>query len=245
VLSDLEQARTELKRAENLRQEELISEQRYDINSFRVKGLEKKALALKAEVEHLEIEIQKKVVRVPFEGVVIKKHIDSGEWLSSGDTVATIAKDDIVDIIVEVPEGILNFVKQGAGVNVKTAGRIIRGKVSVVIPSGDVSTRTFPVKIRVRNKLFLMEGMEARVNLPVGKKTKTLIVSRDAVIPVFGIDAVFSVIDNIAKMIPVKVAGYDGMKAGVFAEGLKEGMRVVVKGNERLRDGQEVRISNE
>jgi hypothetical protein len=40
------------------------------------------------------------------------------------------------------------------------------------------------------------------------------------------------------------VAGYDGMKAGVFAEGLKEGMRVVVKGNERLRDGQEVNILN-
>ena len=39
---------------------------------------------------------------------------------------------------------------------------------------------------------------------------------------------------------PVKVMGYEGMTVGVAAEGLREGMKVVVKGNERLRDGQAI-----
>jgi len=43
-------------------------------------------------------------------------------------------------------------------------------------------------------------------------------------------------------MIPVKVAGYTGMNAGVHGEGLREGMKVVIKGNERLRDGQPVSV---
>lgn len=43
-------------------------------------------------------------------------------------------------------------------------------------------------------------------------------------------------------MIPVKVAGYSGRMAGVEASGLEEGMKVVVKGNERLQDGQVIEI---
>jgi multidrug efflux pump subunit AcrA (membrane-fusion protein) len=48
------------------------------------------------------------------------------------------------------------------------------------------------------------------------------------------------VVDSKAKMIPVKVIGYESETAGVNARGLEEGMKVVVKGNERLRDGQPV-----
>ncbi len=84
--------------------------------------------------------------------------------------------------------------------------------------------------------------MEARVSLPIGKRTETFIMSRDAVVPVFGINSVFVVNDDKVKMIPVKVVGYQGSTVGVLAEGIKEGMKVVVKGNERLKDGQEVMI---
>jgi multidrug efflux pump subunit AcrA (membrane-fusion protein) len=45
------------------------------------------------------------------------------------------------------------------------------------------------------------------------------------------------------RMVPVAIVGFEGLTAGVAAEGLAEGMRVVVKGNERLRDGQEVALA--
>jgi multidrug efflux pump subunit AcrA (membrane-fusion protein) len=155
--------------------------------------------------------------------------------------VATIAKDDIVDVIVEVPEKIIRYVTPGMDVNIKAGGKVTRGKVFAIIPKGDISTRTIPVKIRVKNNLSLIEGMQAGVSLPMGEKKKALIVARDAIINIFGTDAVFAVIDSKAKMIPVKVIGYKGMEAGIYAKGLSEGMSVVIKGNERLRDGQMVR----
>jgi multidrug efflux pump subunit AcrA (membrane-fusion protein) len=92
----------------------------------------------------------------------------------------------------------------------------------------------------MKNSASLKEGMEARVNLPITEKKETLIVPRDAVITMFGRTVVFAIVESTAKMIPVKVTGYAGMMAGVNANGLKEGMKVVVKGNERLRDGQSV-----
>jgi multidrug efflux pump subunit AcrA (membrane-fusion protein) len=105
-----------------------------------------------------------------------------------------------------------------------------------------VPTRTFPVKVRVRNDISLKEGMEARVRLPIGERKKALLIHRDALITKFGRTAVYAVIDSKAMMIPVKVVGYDGARAGILAERLKEGMRLVVKGNERIKDGQPVQV---
>ena len=50
--------------------------------------------------------------------------------------------------------------------------------------------------------------------------------------------------DSTAKMVPVQVIGYDGMFVGIAGPGLEKGATVVVKGNERLREGQPVMIGN-
>src|SRR4030042_2961786 len=116
ALSELEKARSDFQRIENLYQRQVVPEQVYDENRFKVKGLEKKAESLNAEVERLEVELQKKVIKAPFNGVVIKKHVDRGEWLSPGSSVATMARDEIVDIVVEVPEEITRFIRSGVEV---------------------------------------------------------------------------------------------------------------------------------
>lgn len=228
LLSDIKKAALDFKRAEKLYKEELISEEEYDARRF--------------EKERLEIVLAKKTIRAPFSGVIIKKHVERGEWLSPGSIVATIAVDDVVDIVVEVPERVLKFLSPGMEVGVSTGGFELKGNIIAVIPRGDISTRTFPVKIRVVNTASLIEGMEAKVILPEGMEEKSLIVHRDAVINVFGNMVVYTVEDSKAIMVPVRVFGYKRMTVGIQAEGLAEGMKVVVKGNERLSPGQEVLI---
>ena len=242
ALSDLELANKELERAENLYKEQLISSQRYDTTRFEVKSAEKKAAALKADMERYELELQKKSIRAPYNGIVVRKHVDRGEWLSSATEAMTIAKDDYMVPVVNVPERVIKFIKKGLIVDVEIGGNKLKGKVVSIIPRGDLSTRTFPVKVGVRNTLSLMEGMEAKVVLPIGEKKKAFLAPRDSVITVFGNTAVYAVIDSKATMLPVEIVGYDGMTAGIQGQGLKEGMKVVVKGNERLRDGQAVMI---
>jgi RND family efflux transporter MFP subunit len=242
ALSELEIARIELKRREKLFKKKSISEQSYDENRFRVRGVEKRASSLKAEVERIEIELQKKIIRAPFDGIVIKRQVDRGEWLAEGATVAILAKDDVVDIVVDVSEEFIPFVQVGMPVKATVSGKELSGSIIAVVPRGDIATRTFPVKIRTLNTLALIEGMSARVVLPTAKPKKTLVVPRDAVIPVFGQTVVYAVKDSKAQMIPVSVIGYQDLIAGIEGQGLAEGMQVVVKGNERLRNGQRVSI---
>jgi RND family efflux transporter MFP subunit len=231
-----------LKRRESLFKKNSISEQSYDETRYRVIGLQKRAAALKAQVEQLEIELHKKIIRAPFDGVVIKRHVDRGEWVSEGETVAVIGKDDTIDIIADVPERYIQYIKKDMQVKAAVNGNHISGKVIAVVPRGDVATRTFPVKIRTANQYALIEGMSARVVLPTADSVQALIVPRDAVISKFGIDVVFAAADSRARMIPVKVIGYNGLKAGVESTDLKAGMLVVLEGNERLQDKQAIAI---
>jgi len=244
ILSELENATLHLDRVEELHKEELIPEKTFDDARFSVKGLEKKAASLKAELERLEIEMTKKDVHAPFDGVVLKRHVDRGEWLAPGSPVATVAKDDVVDIIVDVPEEVMHNAKPGMKVPVRAGGKNITGKVFHTVPTGDVATRVFPVKIRIQNNGSLIEGMEARVSLPVGQSKKALIVPRDALITKFGMTVVFVVVESKAKMMPVKVVEYEGKSVGVASPALKAGMDVVIKGNERLMDDQPVMMNN-
>ena len=240
VLSELEIARIDLARRKKLFEKKSISEQSYDENRFRVIGLEKRAASLRAQVEQFEIEFHKKSIRAPFDGVVIKKNVDRGEWVSEGETVAVIGKDDVIDMVAEVPERFIRYVKTGMPVSATANGKSFSGTVMAIVPRGDVATRTFPVKIRTPNHLALIEGMSARVTLPTGQLEKTLIVPRDAVIFASGNPVVFAVSGSKATSIPVKIVGYNGLTAGVESQALKEGMLVAVAGNERLRDGQPV-----
>ncbi len=242
VLAEKEKAVIDLERVESLIKQGTVSEQLYDDYRFRVKVLEKKAASLKASVEEIEVELGKKRIKAPFNGVVIDKDVDRGEWVSPGYRVATLAKDDVVDVVVNIPEDIIPYTELGAMVTIKAGGRKLKGNVFAVIPRGDIPTRTFPVKIRVEGARFLKEGMSAKVILPAGEKKKVLMAPRDAVINLFGNTVVFVVRSSNAAMVPVRVIGYEDMMAGITAQGLEPGMKVVVKGNERLRDGQPVTI---
>ena len=242
VSTHLQKARTNLRRIESLYQKKVVPEQRYNDSTFEVQSLEKKAASLLAEVERLKLELQKKAIRAPFDGIVIKKLVDRGEWLQPGSAVATVGRDDVVDVVVKIPETMMKLIRTGMDVKVRAGDKEATGKISAIVPHADIATRTFPIKVRINNTSSLLQGMEARVTLPTMERRKSLVAPRNAVISVFGTPIVFAVVDSRAKMIPVKVIGFQGNLVGLEAEGLSEGMKVVVKGNKRLRDGQIVTV---
>jgi RND family efflux transporter MFP subunit len=242
VLSELEIARIDLIRKEKLFKRKSIAEQTYDEERFQVIGLEKRAASLKAQVERIEIELRKKLIRAPYAAVVLERRVDRGEWIAEGASVAVLAKDDVVDIVVEVPERFIPFLRQGMTIRAAINGHQVEGKVIAIVPRGDIATRTFPVKIRTSNKFSLIEGMSARVILPTGQPRPSFIVPRDAVLPKFGQNIVFTVKQAKAGVLPVNIVGYEGLNAGIEGRGLEAGMLVVVDGNERLRDGQMVSV---
>jgi RND family efflux transporter MFP subunit len=243
ALAEWKIAEIELSRREKLFEKGSISEQSYDDNRFRARALERRVASLHAEVERIGLEIGKAVIRAPFDGVAIKRSVDRGEWIAEGKTVAVIARDDVIDVMVEVPESYIRQVRSEGRVRVRIGATDLEGTLKALIPRGDVATRNFPVKVRAANSGAFIEGMSASVWLPTAGTRSAFMVPRDALVAAPGRTLVFVLEGSKVLALPVMVIAYEGTEVGIAADGLRQGMKVVVKGNERLRDGQEVRVS--
>lgn len=255
LLSQLDIARIELGRMEQLIKKETVSAQEYDRSRFLVMRLEKEARSLEAESERLELKLEKAQPRAPFDGVVLERHVGRGEWLSAGSPIATLARDDQAEVMVSLPEVALRHARPGQTLAVQAGGQEREAVVLAVIPSGDVATRTFPVKLRMLPDprdagrglgLSLFQGMEARVDVPAGDAVEALLVPRDAVLLNQGQHVLWVNAGGVATMVPVEILAREGMRLAVRARDngvvLVEGAEVVVKGNERLRPGQQMQV---
>lgn len=242
ALIEIEQAERDMGRMVALYAEQSVSEVLREDSQFKVRQLRQKAAALEASLARLELERAKASIRAPFDGIAVARPVDLGEWVGAGGTVAVLADASRVDVVVNVPEGTLGLLKVGRQVAVTARDRRYTGTYTAFVPRGDVATRTFAIKLGIKGAGDLYEGMEARAMLPTGSPRSGLLVPRDAVINQFGRDVVFVAVDGVARMIPVRVTGYEGSLASVEGEGLSVGQMAVTKGNERLREGQPVRF---
>ena len=239
---DVAQAKRDFERIANLYKEDSIAETEYETYQTTMRRFEKLSIVLKARLDKLLLEQKKKTIRSPFDGVIIETLVEAGEWVPAGGTVALVADNRTYEILVDIPANLIGFLEAGRKVQVRTDSQVLDAEYLTIIPKGNIATRTFSAKFKVRNAPTLIEGMEARVKLPTAAAIDGLLVPRDAVTKSFGQDVIFTVVDGMARMHSVEVLGYTRDQVAVSASGLEVGQQVVIKGNERIRDGQAIRF---
>jgi RND family efflux transporter MFP subunit len=245
--AELADAETRYTRAESLIEDEVTTPQQLDQLRFEVESDRQQAASMRAEVERMRTLIEKNTIRAPFDGVVVDRSTELGEWKAVGETVAILAREDLYDVIVSVPETELRWLNEGSevAVELRAAGKSLTGVITTVIPMADVASNTFPVKVRVEHEEPLYEGMNAEVYLPIAEPAECLFVPRDALLRVQGRSIVFTVDAGKAVQHDVRLLGYDGRDdqwAAIDAPGLSASQRYIVKGHERLRGGDAVRV---
>ncbi len=243
--AELDLEETRLTRAKILLDDEVTTEQEYDDIRFTVDALRHQVESAGAQVRRMEEMLERKTIRAPYSGVVLRRLIERGEWLEEGETFANYASDALHDVIVFLPEKHLPFVERGANVEMTIMDQRIEGTITEGSPVGDPATRTFPIKIRLVDRPWLLEGMSAEVQMPIGDVTECTLVPRDAVlVGTRGDTSVVLAQDGQGIDTPVDVLGYQDRYAGVPSDVVPPGLQVIVKGHERLRPGQPIQIMN-
>ena len=150
-----------------------------------------------------------------------------------------------IRISVDVPERYAVMLSPQSKVSIivkSISNDPLLGRIYAVLPQGDQNSRTFPVRINLPNPdLKIKSGMEATVTFNLPGLESALLVPKDAVVVEGNKRLIFSVTDGKAMPVYVKVIGYYDGNAAVKGD-LKPGDQVVIRGNERLRLGQTVRI---
>ncbi|NIP29242.1 MAG: efflux RND transporter periplasmic adaptor subunit [Candidatus Dadabacteria bacterium] len=208
--------------------------------------------ALKARVSRLESEINKikydlnaSKIYAPFNGYVTKEFTEVGQWLERGSEVIEIIDIDKIEIRGELPEKYIKLVRQGDDVEViinSLDDKIIKAKIDSIVPEADLRARTFPIKVILKNSDHLIRSSaSSTINVFVGGDNFIKLLPKDSIIDVDGSKIVYVVRNDIAEPVPIKVMDWYGDSAH-FEGGLQVGEKVVIRGNERLRPKQKVKI---
>jgi|FaiFalDrversion3_1042247.scaffolds.fasta_scaffold00041_3 RND family efflux transporter MFP subunit len=235
--SALEGARAALRAAEAQRAQ--LSIRRQDV-------LQAKAMAdqARAAVRLAEQQLQNTWIRCPLEGVVIQRSVDPGEWIAPGAPVLVIGDLSRVRVQLEVSEREIHRVRLGQPVEITVdalPGRVFQGRVARWSEAASPRTRTFTVEVEIPNPdRLLRPGMFGRGTIVVAEVRGAVLVPAEAVVSAGKGTSVWVVEGGRARTRPVRVGLREGGSVQVF--GLREGDRVVVLGQDRLRDGVPVTV---
>ena len=217
----------------------------YEAGGISAQQLEQTKAALDVQKEVLD-NLRKNIeMRSPIAGVVTARNYEAGN-LFTGTPVLHVMQINPLKIIANIQEQYYPAVKLGMPVEIRTdifPGEVFAGKVSLIYPALDASTRTFTVEVTVPNgNEKLRPGMFARSTFNMGDK-EGIMVPDVAVLKQVGSSEryLYVVKDGKAERRSVKVGRQIGSDVDILS-GVADGEQIAVTALSRLADGVEVEV---
>ena len=198
--------------------------------------------AARARLARIEERIARSDIRAPFAGVVTERFAQAGEWSQNGMALVRLVDIDNPEIQVRVPQGIYPLIKMASDLEIITDDHTIMAKVQTIVPVGTTASRLF--ELRLAPEQALPPGSLVRVAIPTAKARQVMSVHRDALVIRKNAVNVFRVnAKNMAEQLPVEVGSGDRDYVEITGN-IQAGDRIIIRGGERLRAGQRVKISS-
>lgn len=182
-------------------------------------------------------------VVAPFAGRVLERRVDPGTLASPGMPLLVIADEGTLRVEASVEESHLDDVKvgDGASVEIQNMPAPIVGTIGEVVPSVEVDSRAFLVKIDLPAVAgALRPGTFARVSFQVGFRPR-LVVPSTAFTSFGALDRVY-VIDGARARLRMVTRGEAQGPWTVVLSGLSANEVVVADPPAELRDGTSVEV---
>jgi len=179
-------------------------------------------------------------------GIVNERYVDIGSQVSVKDKIIEISDPSSMVIKAEVNEKYFPTLKKGKQLPIILSAypnKQLSGEISLIYPKIDDRTRTVRFDIKLKDKVKILEGMTAKIMLVTEQHKNALCVPNDAILSDIRNQAFIFIVDknNLAHKIIVK-PGLTANGITEIKEGISENMKIVVKGQERLKEGKKAKI---
>lgn len=223
-------------RQKQLLAKEAISQEEYDIvlNQFNTNL---------SDINLVEAQLNKTVIRAPFDGVLGLRQISEGSVISPTDVIVSIVNIDPIKIEFSIPERYANQVKIGSKIffSNDAGGENVEGRVYAYEPNIDAGTRTLRIRAESPNKdRRFLPGMFVRIRYILGVEDNALLVPAESIIPELSGYKVF-VVNEEGEAEERQVAiGTRTDRMVQIVTGLREGDLVLTTGILQARTGMPV-----
>ena len=238
-------AKFQLDRTRALLRAGTASRQAFEDDEAEELAWRERLIQLESQIREYQDQLRMSKILAPFPGLIVKEHTEVGQWVEEGGPVVELVDLSHVQVEVPLPERYVTRVARGDAVTVRfdaLPSVTFSGMIFSIVAQANPTTRTFPVKIDIPNQARqIKSGMFSRITLSLGQPYEAMLVPKDAVVLRGGEEFVVVVDDGTATQVAVQSGQHIDHYIEVTGD-LKEGMDVVVLGNERLFTGQQVKV---
>jgi len=192
-------------------------------------------------LERAETNLARTEVKAPFAGRIVSQQAQIGEFANAGTAIARLVDTGHLEVTAQAPAALLASIKPGDMVTVRNGDREMKAPVRAVVPVGDAVSRLLELRLSLPEAAWHI-GSAVRVALPMSAARDVVAADRDAIVLRANRVSVFVIGDDMkARQVDVELGAADGDLMELIGE-IKVGDRLVIRGGERLRDGQAVTI---
>ncbi|NLU94065.1 efflux RND transporter periplasmic adaptor subunit [Chitinophaga sp. Ak27] len=229
-----------------------VDKERYE-SAFQTGGVTQKQMddarlqyeVAKTRYEAASRRVSDTYVKAPISGIINKKYIEQGAYLSVGTKMFDIVDVSRLKLAVSVPEAQVVALSKGQKVSVTSSvfpETTYEGTITFIAAKGDNSLN-YPVEMEVGNIAGkdLKAGMYGTAHFVDPKADKAIFIARTAFIGGVNSNEVYVMEGNVAKKRKVVAGRIVGDQVEV-REGLNEGDTVITSGQINLTDGATVTV---
>jgi RND family efflux transporter MFP subunit len=200
-----------------------------------------------AEVASTQVDLNQKQVVAPIDGIVDDFPIKVGDYVTVGQTLTAIIKNDVLDMQISVPSNNLAQLRVGLPVELldaNTGKQLTRGSISFISPQTNADAQSILVKARFKNGDGKLQDGQAVSSRIVWNQQPGILIPTEAINRIGGQSFVFVVEEDRSKEKPQLVVHQKPVKLGdvqndryPVLEGIEAGDRVAISNILKLRDG--------
>lgn len=243
----LEQAERNLQRLKTLRASGMTSMQALDDAEIRRNAAQSEVSAAKARAVQAQQQLQRTVVRAPFDGVVSERKVSAGDTASAGKELVKVIDPSSMRFVGRVSADKIGMVKSGQSVSFRINGyaqQEFRGKITRINPAANDVTRQVEVLVAFADsKLPRVAGLYAEGNIEA--ESVSALMLPEAAIVKSG-DKSFAWLIKGATLNKVELAlGNRDVRTGNYEvrKGVSAGDVVMRNPNSNLKEGQSVEMT--
>ncbi len=203
---------------------------------------EQDLIQARVALERTQYNLSRTEIRAPFPGRVVERLVQVGEYPSPGTELARLVDTVHIEVRAQVPLSIAPFLVSGLSVQLESNGRAVLSPIRAMIPVGDEVTRTMQVRVELTDPSWII-GTAVKVGFPSAEPKRVVTVPRDALVLRADNTYVFKVNGEIAERVAVRTGAASGNDIEVLGP-IADGDMVVIRGAERLREGQTVALAS-
>lgn len=224
-----QEASDEYQRVRDIYAKQLIAKAQVDKADAALKTAKARLDAAEARVSEVTVQSEHAVVRAPFAGFVIKRHVEVGETVNVGQALMTGLSLESLRVVAQIPQTFVQPVRDhGKARVVMDDGSSIESEKIRVFPYADEQSHAFKVRVNLVNGDHgLYPGMFVKVAFVTGEES-SLLVPASSVVHRSELTAIY-IVDTKGKVSlrQIRVGREAGKEVEVLA-GLEAGEKVAL-----------------